>query len=397
MDNRVTPFRIDVPDVDLTDLRDRLARTRWPEPATVPGWAQGVPLTYLQELCRYWEQDYDWRTVEARLNPLPQYCTDIDGLTIHFLHVRSPHQEALPLVLTHGWPGSVLEFLDVIGPLTDPVTHGGAPAEAFHIVVPSLPGYGFSDKPTSIGWGVERTACAWAQLMARLGYQRYGAAGSDWGTSIASALAQHNPAQVAGIHLIPPLAAPDPATLDVLTDAERLALADLDRRSHSGSAYSEMHRTKPQTIGYALLDSPAALCAWIVEKLWTWTDHDADLHTVLTREQVLDEVTLYWLTGTGASSARTYWESIDQVARWLSEPKAEIVTVPAGCSVFRSEVPRPSRRWAAQRYPDIRYWAEHDRGGHFAALEAPELLVSDLRAFFHIMRQAPAPSASTSG
>jgi epoxide hydrolase len=385
-DDAVTPFHVHVPDADLADLRDRLGRTRWPEPQPVPDWSQGVPLAYLQELCRSWGTDYDWRKVEARLNALPQYRTVIDGLGLHFLHVRSPDPAALPLVLTHGWPGSVLEFLEVLGPLADPRAHGGAAEDAFHLVVPSLPGYGFSDKPATTGWGVDRTARAWARLMARLGYERYGAAGSDWGTSISSALAQHDPAHVAGIHLVPPLAAPDPATFDELTDAERAALADLDRRARTESAYSELHRTKPQTLGYALLDSPAALCAWLVEKFWTWTDHPGDLERVLSRDQVLDAVTLYWLTGTGASAARLYWESIEQVTRWLTEPGRDLVRVPTGCSVFAAEVPRPSRRWAARRYPDIRYWAEHDHGGHFAALEVPDLLVEDIRAFFRHLR-----------
>lgn len=380
------PFQVHASDGELADLRERLLRTRWPEAETVSDWSQGVPLGYLQRLCRYWAADYDWRKVEQRLNALPQYRTVIDGLGIHFLHVRSPEPGALPLVLTHGWPGSIVEFLEVVGPLTDPRSHGAAAEDAFHLVIPSLPGYGFSDKPTTTGWSVERTARAWAQLMARLGYQRYGAAGSDWGTSISSAIAQHDPAHVAGIHLIPPLAAPDPATFDDLTDAERVALADLERRTRTESAYSEVHRTKPQTLGYALLDSPAALCAWLVEKFWTWTDHAGDLERVLSRDQVLDAVTLYWLTGSGASAARMYWESIEQVSRWLTVVGSDIVRVPTGCSVFGAEVPRPSRRWAARRYPDIRYWGEHERGGHFAALEVPEVLVDDIRRFFRQVR-----------
>jgi len=380
----VVPVQLRVPDSALADLRARLRNTRWPEPEPVADWSQGVPLAYLRELCRYWADGYDWRAVEARLNAAGQYRTTIDGLGVHFLHARSPHPDALPLVLTHGWPGSVLEFLDLLGPLTDPPAHGGSAADAFHVVVPSLPGYGYSDKPAVTGWGIDRTAVAWAQLMRRLGYHRYGAAGSDWGTSVSSSLGRHDPAHVVGIHLIPPLAAPDPA--DELTDAERAALADLERRSRTESGYSEMHRTKPQTVGYGLLDSPAALAAWIVEKLWTWSDHDGDLTDVLTPDQVLDDISLYWLTGTGASAARFYWESIDQVSRWLTRPGVDPVSVPTGCSVFAAEVPRPSRRWAARRYPDIRYWAEHPRGGHFAALEAPEPVVADLRAFFRLVR-----------
>jgi len=352
----ITAYRVDVPEAALIDLRDRLRRTRWPEAETVEGWTQGVPLAYLQDLCRYWAEQYDWRAAESRLNAVPQYRSEVDGLRIHFLHRRSPHPGALPLVLTHGWPGSVLEFLEVVGPLTDPVAHGGAATDA------------------------------WAALMARLGYDRYGAAGSDWGTSISSVLGQRHAGHLAGIHLVPPLAAPDPTTLGDLTGAERAALADLRQRSERESAYSEQHRTKPQTIGYALLDSPAGLCAWIVEKLWTWTDHDTAVDAALTREQVLDTVTLYWVTGTGASSARLYWESIERVSRWMADPVPDVVGVPTGCSIFPAEVPRPSRRWAARRYPDIRYWREHDRGGHFAAVEAPELLIADLRAFFRLVR-----------
>ena len=381
-DESLVPFHAAVPEADLADLRARLKQARWPEPQPVDDWSQGVPLAYLQDLCRYWAETYDWRRVEARLNALPQYSTVIDGLAIHLVHVRSARRDALPLLLTHGWPGSVLEYLDVVGPLTDPTAHGGAAEDAFQLVVPSLPGYGFSDKPASTGWGLERTAHAWAQVMARLGYRRYGAAGSDWGTSISTLLARQDPAHVAGIHLVPPLAAPDPSTLDDLTHAEHAALADGERRARTGSAYSELHRTRPQTLGYGLLDSPVALCAWLVEKLWAWTGPESRL----SRDQMLDQVTLYWLTGTGASSARLYWESIEQVTGWLTEPDCEAVTVPTGCSVFAEEVPRPSRRWAARRFPDIRYWAEHDRGGHFPALEAPDLLVDDLRAFFRNLR-----------
>jgi epoxide hydrolase len=381
MPAEVLPFRVEVPQADLDDLRERLRRTRWPEPATAPGWAQGVPLEHLRDLCAHWAEGYDWRAVEARLNALPQFRTRLDGLGVHFLHVRSPHPDALPLVLTHGWPGSVLEFLDVIGPLTDPVAHGGRPADAFHVVCPSLPGYGFSDKPTGPGWGVERIADAWAALMARLGYPRYGAQGGDWGASITTALGQRDPAHVAGIHLTPPIAAPDPTTFDDLTDAERAALDEL-AAAEDGDGYSAVQSTRPQTIGYALVDSPAALCAWIVEKFRAWTDprHPVD------RDRVLDDVTLYWLTGTGASSARLYWESFAEVEQRFRGATTDTVDVPAGCSIFPRELPRPSRRWAARRYTDIRHWNELDRGGHFAALEQPALFVDELRAFFGRVR-----------
>jgi epoxide hydrolase len=384
--DEVTPFRIEVPQDALGDLRGRLGRTRWPEAETVDDWSQGVPLSYLRELCRHWAEDYDWRATERRLNLLPQFRTVVDGLGIHFLHVRSPHPDAFPVVLTHGWPGSVVEFLKVIGPLTDPTAHGGDAADAFHLVIPSLPGYGFSDRPTRPGWGVERIARAWARLMARLGYRRYGAQGGDWGTSISTAIAQQDPEHVAGIHLTPPLAPPDPATLDDLTDRERAALASLEHAAEWESGYSQEHATRPQTIGYALVDSPAALCAWIVEKLWAWTDHDGQLETVLTRDELLDNVMLYWLPGTGASSARLYWESIRQVNRWISGPVTDTVAVPTGCSIFPRELQRPSRRWAARRFLDIRWWNELDKGGHFAAFEQPELFVNEVRSFFRLVR-----------
>jgi epoxide hydrolase len=384
--DEVAPFRIDIPRDTLGDLRARLAGTRWPEAETVADWSQGVPLGYLRELCRHWADGYDWRATEARLNRLPQFRTEVEGLGIHLLHVRSPHPDALPLVMTHGWPGSVVEFLKVIGPLTDPTAHGGDAGDAFHLVIPSLPGYGFSDRPTQPGWGVERIAGAWAELMARLGYRRYGAQGGDWGTSVSTAIAQLDPEHVAGIHLAPPLAPPDPATFDDLTDRERAALASLEQAAEWESGYSQEHATRPQTIGYALVDSPAALCAWIVEKFWAWTDHDGRLESVLTRDELLDNVMLYWLPGTGASSARLYWESIRQVNRWISGPVTDTVAVPTGCSIFPKELQRPSRRWAARRFLDIRWWNEPDRGGHFAAFEQPELFVNEVRAFFRLVR-----------
>jgi epoxide hydrolase len=352
----------------------------------VDGWEQGVPLAYAQDLCRYWADEYDWRATERRLNALPQFRTAIDGLGIHFLHVRSPQPGAFPLVLTHGWPGSVVEFLKVLGPLTDPAAHGGSAADAFDVVCPSLPGFGFSDRPSRGGWGIERIADAWAALMARLGYERYGAQGSDWGTSISTLLGQGDRAHVAGIHLTPPLAPPDPATFDELTGRERSALQALEHAAEWDSGYSKEHSTRPQTIGYALVDSPAALCAWIVEKFWAWTDSDGDLERVLTRDELLDNLMLYWVPGTGASSARLYWESMRQVNEWISGEAGDTVDVPTGCSIFPRELQRPSRRWAERRFRDIRYWNEPDRGGHFAAFEQPELFVDEVRAFFRLVR-----------
>jgi pimeloyl-ACP methyl ester carboxylesterase len=305
---------------------------------------------------------------------------------VHFLHVRSPHDDALPLVMTHGWPGSIVEFLEVIGPLTDPATHGGDTADAFHVVCPSLPGYGFSDKPARTGWGVERIAAAWATLMGRLGYERYGAQGSDWGTSVSASLGQHDQRHVAGIHLTPPLVAPDPSTFDDLTTAEQAALATLEASAEWESGYSQEHATRPQTIGYALVDSPVALCAWIIEKFWSWTDCDGHPENVLTRDALLDNLMLYWLPGTGASAARLYWESIRQVNQWISGPVIDTVAVPTGCSIFPKELQRPSRRWAEKRFVDIRYWNEPDRGGHFAAFEQPATFVDEVRSFFRLVR-----------
>lgn len=380
------PFRLDIPDAELEDLRARLRSTRWPERETVDDWSQGVPLDYLQDLCRYWAEEYDWRATEARLNALPQFRTEIDGLGIHFLNARSPHTDALPVVITHGWPGSVVEFLKIIGPLTDPTAHGGEAADAFHVVCPSLPGYGFSDKPARAGWGIDRIADAWAVLMTRLGYERYGAQGGDWGTSITTLVGQRHREHVVGIHLTPPLAPPDPATLDDLTERERSALAALEHAAEWDSGYSREHATRPQTIGYALVDSPAALAAWIVEKLWAWTDHDGHLEHVLTRDEVLDNLMLYWVSRSGASSARLYWQSIRQVNEWIAGRVTDTVDVPTGCSIFAKELQRPSRRWAERRFVDIRYWSEPERGGHFAAFEQPELFIEEVRAFFRLVR-----------
>lgn len=382
----MTRFHIDIPEADLDDLRHRLRRTRWPEREPVDDWSQGVPLEYVRELCEYWAESYDWRATEARLNALPQFRTEVDGLGIHYLHVRSPHPDALPLIMTHGWPGSVVEFLKVLGPLTDPPAYGGNPRDAFHLVCPSLPGYAFSDKPATTGWDVSRIATAWIELMRLLGYERYGAQGHDWGSSITTSIGQQDAEHVAGIHVMPPIAAPDPATFDDLTETEERSLADLRHAAEWESGYSGEQSTKPQTIGYALTDSPAALCAWIVEKFWTWTDHDGDLASVLTRDELLDNLMLYWLPGSGASAARQYWESFRQVSEWFSRATSDTVDIPTGCSIFPHEVPRPSRRWAARRYTDIRHWNELPRGGHFAAFEQPDLFVDEVRTFFALVR-----------
>jgi pimeloyl-ACP methyl ester carboxylesterase len=378
MSDEITPFRIDVADAEIADLILRLQRTRWPEPATVDDWSQGAPLGYVQDLCRYWAERYDWPARQERLNSFPQYRTQIDGLGIHFVHVPSPHPGALPLVLTHGWPGSIVEFLDVIGPLTDPPAHGGDAADAFHVVVPSLPGYAFSDKPTGTGWGIERTARAWTTLMVRLGYDRYGAQGGDWGSMVTTIIGQQDPDHVAGIHLnmVIGFAGPDDGEM---TEAEQAAMASLSYYMQHDSGYSKEQSTRPQTVGYGLVDSPAGQCAWILEKFWAWSDTAGDPVGQLGADRILDNIMLYWIPGTGASSARMYWESLANV------PLAP-VAVPMGASVFPKEIFRASQRWAARQFSDIRFWNEPGRGGHFAAFEQPEQFVDDVRAFFRTVR-----------
>jgi pimeloyl-ACP methyl ester carboxylesterase len=366
----IAPFSIEIPDAQLEDLRARLANTRWPEPETVEDWSQGIPLAYVQELCEHWRDRYDWRATEARLNELPQFTTEIDGLRIHFIHVRSPNANALPLILTHGWPGSVVEFRKVIGPLS----------EEFDLVIPSLPGYGFSAKPAAPGWTTKRIGAAWAELMARLGYERYGAHGGDWGSPVTMQLAAQDPEHVAGIHLTMPVVAPEVfAQLGELTAGEQAVLARFAEYRRSGSGYSKQQSTRPQTLGYGLVDSPAGQCAWIVEKFWAWMDCDGHPENVLTKDELLDNVMLYWLPGTAASSARLYWESF----RDRNPPS---VSVPTGCSSFPQEILRIPRRAAEIQFTDLRRWDEHDRGGHFAALEQPEALVGDLRELFRELR-----------
>lgn len=377
--DEVVPFRITVPDEDLEDLRGRLRRTRWPERETVEDWSQGIPLAYVREVCGYWADAYDWRRGEARINAFPQFRMVLDGLGIHFLHVRSPEPHAFPIVLTHGWPGSIVEFLGVLGPLTDPVAHGGDAADAFHVVCPSLPGYGFSDKPTVKGWGVERIAGAWVQLMARLGHDRYGAQGGDWGAGVTTDIALRDPVHCAGIHLNMPLARRPRDQAGEPTAMERTALEASDHHQRWGTGYSKQQSTRPQTLGYGLVDSPAAQAAWILEKFWAWTDCDGHPENAIARDDLLDNVMLYWLPGTGASSARLYWESFGRAG-------AEPVDVPTGVSSFPKEIVPAVRSWVEQRYRDLRYFNELERGGHFAAFEQPQLFVEELRQFFRLVR-----------
>ncbi len=371
-------FRIDVPDDVLTDLRRRLADTRWPEAECVDDWSQGIPLAYTRELADYWATEYDWRARESALNQFDQYVTDIDGLPIHFVHQRSPHPDAFPLIITHGWPGSILEFGKIIAPLTNPTAHGGRAEDAFHVVCPSLPGYGFSGKPTTTGWDASRIAAAWETLMTRLGYDRFGAQGGDWGAAVTTEIGR-NVGHCVGIHTNMPIATPTEAALRNPTEAERDALAALKYYRRWDSGYAKQQSTRPQTLGYGLLDSPVALLAWIVEKFWSWTDCDGHPENALTRDEILDNVTLYWITGTGASSARLYWESTAAFRRGTR------VEIPTGIASFPKEIGRAPRSWCEPNY-NITHWTTMPRGGHFAAFEQPDLFTTDLRAFFATVR-----------
>jgi len=380
----VDPFKLAVSDATLADLRSRLANTRWPDRETVGDWSQGVPLERIKTLCDYWARDYDWRRCEARLNALGQYHTSIDGLRIHFLHVRSPNPDAVPLLLTHGWPGSVVEFLDVIGPLTDPGAHGGDGADAFHLVIPSLPGFGFSGKPTHTGWGVERIAAAWITLMKRLGYQRYFAQGGDWGAAVTTAIGMLAPPECAAVHLNMPLVYPGREDFAQLTEAEQASVASMKFYRDSDSGYAKQQRTRPQTLGYGLTDSPAGQAAWIYEKFHAWTDNRGQPESALSLDAMLDNIMLYWLPGTAASSARLYWESL---AFFRTQPLA----LPVGVTIFPKEFSRPSRRWAERQFANIIHWNETDKGGHFAAFEQPELFVTELRDCFRKIRPGKQP------
>jgi pimeloyl-ACP methyl ester carboxylesterase len=388
----IRPFHVEIPEERLEDLRRRIAAARWPSKELVPDRSQGVQLSTLQELARYWETDYDWRKAEAKLNALPQFTTEIDGVDIHFIHVKSRHENALPLIMTHGWPGSVIELLETVGPLTDPTAHGGSADDAFHLVLPSIPGYGFSGEPAEVGWDPGRTARAWGELMHRLGYTRYVAQGGDVGASITDAMGRLAPEGLIGIHmnlLVTALAAPGPTE----TEQERAAADALATFRASGFGYFLEQATRPQTIGYALLDSPLALAAWML-------DHDTDSYYKisqafvdgqpsgnLTRDHIVDNITVYWLTGTGASAARSYWESGRAQAAALAagQPPPE-VSLPVGFTTFPDEIFQAPRSWVEKGYPTLTYFNEVDRGGHFAAWEEPELFASEMRAAFKPLR-----------
>lgn len=375
----IEPFTIHASDAELDDLRHRLNNARWPEKETPDDWSQGIPLAYTREVCRYWATDYDWRAREARLNAFPQFRTTIDDLGIHFIHVRSPESGALPLVMTHGWPGSIVEFHKVIGPLTDPAAHGGDGADAFHLVCPSLPGFGFSDKPTAPGWGVEKIGGAWTRLMAALGYERYVAQGGDWGSMVATQVGLQDREHCAGIHLNMAIAPPNLETMDDLTPQEQSALEGMQFYRDWDSGYSKQQSTRPQTVGYALTDSATGQAAWILEKFYQWTDCNGHPENVLSRDELLDNVMLYWLPQTAASSARIYWES-------FNSGNMDAVNVPTGISVFPKEIFRCSQRWAEMRYPQIIHFNELDKGGHFAAFEQPDIFVDELRTCFRQLR-----------
>jgi epoxide hydrolase len=379
MSNQIVPFKIAATDDQLDDLKRRLAATRWPERECVDDWSQGLPLAYAQEVVAYWRDKYDWRAREARLNRFPQFKTMIDGLAIHFVHVRSPEANALPLVITHGWPGSIVEFQKVIEPLTNPAAHGGDAADAFHVVCPTIPGYGFSDKPSRAGWKLQKIGQAWAELMHRLGYNRYGAQGGDWGAGVTDCIGQQDTAHCVGIHLNMPIVRPDPATMNDLTEREKSAIAGMQYYNDWDSGYSKEQSTRPQTVGYGLTDSPAGQAMWILEKFWSWTDCNGHPENVLSRDELLDNVMMYWLPAAAASSARLYWES------FTSFP-TDVVSLPVGCSIYPKEIFRTSRRWAEKRFSKLVYFNELNKGGHFAAFEQPETFVKELRACFRLMR-----------
>ncbi|MFT3800526.1 MAG: epoxide hydrolase [Burkholderiaceae bacterium] len=379
MPELIRPFQLAVPDEALDDLRRRLMHTRWPEKETVDDWRQGVPLAALQDLCDYWLREYDWRDCEARLNGFGQYVTTIDGVDIHFIHRRSPNPDALPLIMTHGWPGSVIEFHKVIGPLTDPAAHDGDPADAFHVVVPSIPGYGFSGKPREAGWTMQRIAAAWAELMRRLAYRRYVAQGGDWGSAISMAMGEAAPPELVAIHLNMVTTPPGRDQRDDMDEREKALLARARYYKDQGSGYAIQQSTRPQTLAYGLTDSPSGQAAWIYEKFFEWMDCDGDPLNVLTRDEILDNIMLYWLPGTAGSSARLYWESFRQFA-------GSEVRTPMAASIFPKDISPPARRWAERRFSNIVYWNELDRGGHFAAFEQPQLFVEELRAALRSFR-----------
>jgi len=377
-------FRIEIPQASLDDLQRRLAATRWPSELPGVGWERGVPLDYLKELAEYWRTSYDWRAAEAKLNGFPQFITEIDGTDVHFLHVRSPEPDAVPMILTHGWPGSVVEFLDVIGPLTDPRAHGGNPADAFHLVIPSMPGFGFSGATCETGWNVFRIASAWAELMRRLGYDSYIPQGGDLGAWVSLTLAGVDFGHVRGAHvnfLVTPPSG-DPAEIAGLSETDLGRLGQMVKFINEGSGYMKIQSTRPQTLSYALTDSPVGQLAWIVEKFWEWSDSAKAPEDAVDRDQMLTNVMMYWLTSTGGSSANFYFEIADILPTAPTPPSPPPpLPVPLGVAVYAHDASLPIRQFADRQFPNIVHWSEYDRGGHFAAMEQPDTFVRDLREF----------------
>ena len=373
-------FTYRAPAAALTDLKRRLSQTRWPEHETGPGWSQGAPLANLRALVDYWQDGYDWRRCEAALTRIPQFRTTIDGLGIHFIHARSKHANALPILMSHGWPGSVIEFMEIVAPLTDPTAHGGRAEDAFHFIAPSLPGFGFSDKPSAQGWNADRIARSWGELMRRLGYTRYIAQGGDWGAVVTTKMAQQRPLGLAAIHLTFPQVMPDPMPTTGLSPVEQRYVDATKRFQTDGFGYFLLQATRPQTVGYALADSPVAQAGWLYGQFQAWTDNTGLPESALTRDQMLDDITLYWLTNTSASSARIYLENFP------SKPNLGQVDLPVGCSIFPHEIFQPPRGWAERTFPRLIYWNEPARGGHFAAFEEPGLFVDEMRAFARKVR-----------
>ncbi|MBT4495009.1 MAG: epoxide hydrolase [Gammaproteobacteria bacterium] len=370
----IRPYKLNIPTSEIDDLKTRLKSARWPEAETVEDWSQGVPIKYHREFCDYWANDYNWYKTQDRLNRFGQYKTTIDDLDIHFLHVKSSHENATPIIITHGWPGSIMEFHKILGPLAEPTQHGDAAENAFHIVCPSLPGYGFSSKPQKTGWGVEKIAETWDKLMNRLGYDDYLAQGGDWGSAVTTAIGLQNKGRCKGIHVNMPNATAPAEARENPNEADKKAMSDGLFYQQWDSGYSKQQSTRPQTLGYGLADSPIGQSAWILEKFYQWTDCDGHPENVLSRDELIDNIMFYWLTNSGASSARLYWESFASFSTGDNT-----VELPTGVSSFPKEVVRTPRTWAEKRYTNIQYWHDMEKGGHFAAFEQPELFIKEMR------------------
>ena len=378
----IKPYKIKISNEDLEDLKGRLSSTRWPEKETVEDWSQGVPLSYIKEIHDYWINEYNWRSREEYYNSFPQFITEIEGIDIHFIHIKSKHEEAQPLIISHGWPGSIVEFHKVINSLVDPVSYGGKTEDAFHLVCPTLPGYGFSGKPTQTGTGVERIAELWDLLMNKIGYSEYFAQGGDWGSAITIAIGKQNKGSCKGLHVNMPFAPPTKEALENPSERDKIAFEGLNYYQEWGSGYSKQQSTRPQTLGYGLVDSPIGQASWIIEKFYEWTDCDGHPENIFTKEELLDNVMFYWLTKSASSSARLYWESFGSFG---GNPE-EKLEIPIGCSIFPKEISRTPRTWAEQVYSNIVYWNELEKGGHFAAFEQPQIFLDEIRKSFKLMK-----------